>query len=303
MSETNAQIDNKQPISPKGKAPITGDGAHVIVIGNEKGGTGKSTTAMHIAVALLRLGYKVGTIDLDARQATFSRYLQNRLGFIKHHKKYIPTPSHFAIEQNLSSNVQERREADELAFEGALAELSRKNHFVIVDTPGSSNHLSRFAHGHADTLITPINDCFVDLDLLAIIDPDSYKIKSPSVYTRMVDTQRGVRRKRDGGTINWIVMRNRLSHVNSKNKQQISALLQRISEFAGLTIAPGYGERVVFRELFLKGLTLLDLKHDNEQPMTLSQLTARQEVRQLIIALDPEKLKGRVSPLRKKKRA
>ena len=52
--------------------------AHVVVLGNEKGGSGKSTTALHVAVALLKAGQRVATIDLDSRQKSFTRYIENR---------------------------------------------------------------------------------------------------------------------------------------------------------------------------------------------------------------------------------
>ena len=54
-----------------------GDRAHVIVLGNEKGGSGKSTTAMQLFVALARAGHRVGALDLDFRQQSFFRYLDN----------------------------------------------------------------------------------------------------------------------------------------------------------------------------------------------------------------------------------
>ena len=40
----------------------------VIVVANEKGGSGKSTIAMHVAIALMKRGHRVATIDLDLRQ-------------------------------------------------------------------------------------------------------------------------------------------------------------------------------------------------------------------------------------------
>lgn len=292
--------DKNQTLSTKPKDPTVGDGAHVIVFGNEKGGSGKSTTAMHTAIALMRLGYKVGTIDLDARQGTLSRYMKNRFEFIKKHKKFIPSPEHLAIEKSGAENVSAQQDEEQAFFEMAIAELKPRNHFIVVDTPGTDSFLSRLAHSYADTIITPLNDSFVDLDLLAEIEPETFTIKGPSIYTKMVEEQKAKRKMRDGGTINWIVMRNRLSHISAKNKEQVGKLLEQISWFAEFTVAPGFGERVVFRELFLKGLTLLDLKQDPNAPMTMSQITARQEVRQLIMTLAPETLKGKVSPLRKK---
>ena len=56
--------------------------AHIIVFGNEKGGSGKSTSCMHVATALARMGHRVGALDLDLRQRSFGRYVENRRAFI-----------------------------------------------------------------------------------------------------------------------------------------------------------------------------------------------------------------------------
>ena len=274
--------------------------AHVIVFGNEKGGSGKSTTAMHTAIALLRLGYKIGTIDLDARQGTLSRYVHNRNDFILTYKKYIPSPRHLSIAKSDQESVDKQETEEQTFFEMALEEFRSSCDFVIVDTPGSDSFLSRLAHSHADTLITPLNDSFVDLDVLAKIDPATYEIKGPSVYTKMVKQQQALRAEEGKEPFTWIVMRNRLSHINARNKKKIGMILEIIGHQFGFEIAPGFGERVAFRELFLKGLTLLDIKTDPKGPMTLSQITARQEVRQLIMTINPEKLKGQRRPLKKK---
>ncbi len=274
--------------------------AHILVFGNEKGGSGKSTSAMHVAIALLRMGYKVASIDLDARQGTFSQYMRNRFEFVKQSKKTIPSPNHMAIEKSQANTVALANAQDQTFLEMALTELSTQADFIIIDTPGSDSFLSRLAHSYADTLITPINDSFIDLDLLATLDSKTFDIKKISVYAQMVQEQRERKKQRDGGTINWIVMRNRLSHINAKNKKLIGLLLQRIGLELDFKVAPGFGERVVFRELFLKGLTLLDVKDSPENPLTLSQVTGRQEVRQLIAAIAPETLKGHATPLEKK---
>ncbi|MCB1681472.1 MAG: AAA family ATPase [Rhodospirillales bacterium] len=270
--------------------------AHIIVFGNEKGGSGKSTAAMHTAVALLRLGYKVGSIDLDARQGTFTRYLKKRFDFITSTRDHLPSPTHMAIPRSEADTVVDQRAEEQEFLTLALQELGASHHFIIIDTPGTDSFLSRLAHSHADTLITPMNDSFIDLDLLADIDPDTFTIKGPSIYTKMVQDQRNQRKLRDGGTIDWIVMRNRLASLNARNKQDVGKVLKSLAEPFGFRIAPGFHERVIFKELFLKGLTLLDLKESKEHPLTLSQLTARQEVRKLVVELGPEKIKGHVRP-------
>ena len=270
--------------------------AHIIVFGNEKGGSGKSTTAMHTAIALLRLGYRVGTIDLDARQGTLTRYLKKRFDFITRNREHLPSPAHMSIEKSRLENVTEQQREEEAFLLMALDELGHVCDFIIIDTPGTDSFLSRLAHSYADTLITPMNDSFIDLDLFADIDMENHEVKGPSIYSRMVDDQRQKKKLRDGSGIDWIVMRNRIMHLNTNNNKVISRLLDEISRLAGFRLAPGFGERVVFKEMFLKGLTLLDLKEDQDGGLTLSQISARQEVRNLIMEIAPEKIKGHATP-------
>ncbi len=277
------------------KKPPAAQRAHIIVFGNEKGGSGKSTSAMHVAVALLRLGYRVGTLDLDARQASFTRYMKNRFDHILRERLDTPMPTHMAVHRSTAETIETRNDEDRKFLHMALAEQVTENDFLVIDTPGSDTFLSRLAHSYADTLITPLNDSFVDLDVIGRVDPQNHEISGPSIYTRTVHEQRGRKIARGDGPIDWIVMRNRLSHIDSRSRREIGEILEKMAEKFSFRTAPGFGERVIFRELFLKGLTLLDLK-DEGSGLTLSQVSARQEVRQLIAALAPEKLKGHRNP-------
>lgn len=266
--------------------------AHIIVLGNEKGGSGKSTTAMHVAIGLLRLGYRVGSIDLDARQGTFSRYMANRFEYSAREKLSLPIPLHFPIERSKADSVASQEEQDSAFLGMAMDELHAQTDFVVIDTPGSDTFLGQLAHSYADVLITPMNDSFVDLDVLARINPDTREIKSPSIYTRMVLDQKKIKKDRDGTDLDWIVMRNRLSSLDARNKREVGELLETIAEKFGFRLAPGFGERVIFRELFLKGMTLLDLKEDPNYKMTISSISARQEIRELLRCIAPENLRG-----------
>ena len=193
----------------------------MLVIGNEKGGSGKSTTALHIAVALLGEGARVATLDLDARQGTLSRYIENRAAYARRKGIDLPMPIHAAVPL---STLPDRiaAEADETArFEAALEPAVAAADFVIVDTPGSDTHLSRLAHTWADTLLTPLNDSFIDLDLLARVDPDTLKIVRPSIYAEAVWKQRQMRAIQGGRPVDWVVMRNRLSSLAARNKRDM----------------------------------------------------------------------------------
>jgi chromosome partitioning protein len=267
-------------------APAPGR-AHVVVIGNEKGGSGKSTTALHIAVALLAQGARVATLDLDARQATLGRYIENRAAYAKRKGVALAMPVHLAV---ALSTLPERdaAEADEKArFDAALEQVIEQVDFVIVDTPGSDTHLSRLAHTWADTLLTPLNDSFIDLDLLARVDPDTLKIVRPSIYAEAVWKQRQLRAVQGGRPVDWVVMRNRLSSIAARNKRDMATVIEALAKRIGFRIAAGLSERVIYKELFLNGLTLLDLKRGGSGPsLTLSHVAARQEVRDLVAALN-----------------
>lgn len=260
--------------------------AHIIVLGNEKGGSGKTTTCMHLIVALLRLGFSVGTIDIDSRQRSLSRYLENRRQTILKENVSLPQPQHVVVQRSPFNIVKEAEEDDRERFTKTLARLVETNDFVVVDSPGSDTYLSRVAHAHADTVITPINDSFVDLDVIANVDGQTMKIIKPSIYSEMVWEQKLSRAKRDGGSIEWIVMRNRLSNIDAKNKRFMTQATTELARRIGFRVAPGFSERVIFREMFLQGLTVLDIMEMNGGAgLSLSHVAARQEVRDLLKTL------------------
>lgn len=260
---------------------------HVIVVGNEKGGSGKSTIAMHLAVGLLRLGYSVGTADLDSHQATFTNYMKNRWHHVAQGGASVPMPEHIHIDRADIVNGHERRDQEHWRVETAVGELAAKHDFVVVDTPGSDRWLNIVGHSLADTLITPVNDSFVDLDLIAKIDPQNLRMAKPSVYTEMVWDLTRQRQKRDGRTINWFVLRNRQSSEDTRHKQDVARLAEDMQRPLGYTLAPGLSERNIYRELFLQGLTLLDVREGEGKGLSLANINARQEVRNLVRAILP----------------
>ncbi|MDA1309162.1 MAG: AAA family ATPase [Proteobacteria bacterium] len=271
-----------------GKTAGTSDAlpATVIVFGNEKGGSGKSTTAMHVIVGLLRLGFKVGSLDIDSRQWTLTRYLSNRAQTVKREALRLPMPQHVFLSRSDRPMRDEAEAEDKARLEAVLAKLRTQVDYIVVDCPGTDTYLGRLATSYADKLVTPVNDSFIDLDLLANVDGSTVMVQRPSVYSEMVWEQRKIRAKRDGGTIDWVVLRNRLSSINARNKIDMARVMEDLSKRIGFRIAPGFAERVIFRELFLRGLTMLDTFEigDSGKPK-LSHIAARQEVRGLINAL------------------
>jgi chromosome partitioning protein len=257
----------------------------VIVLGNEKGGSGKSTVAMHLIIALIKRGFSVASIDLDAGQGTLSRYIENRDAYMKRIGLALDLPEHRRIYRSHETDRRFAERSERMTMEAALSELRSKD-FVVIDTAGSDNSLSRLGHGYADTLITPMNDSFLDLDLLAHIDSENHDIVSLSSYGRMILTERQQRIKNSRQPADWIVMRNRLTHVDAQNKREMAELLDMLSRNFQFRVTPGFGERVIFRDLFIKGLTLLDLRDDAPDiALTMSHVAARQEVRDLLQAM------------------
>lgn len=258
---------------------------YIIVVGNEKGGSGKSTVAMHLIVALLSDGCDVGSIDLDSRQGTLTRYVENRQQTSEHLPDPLPMPEHVAVARSTAPGVAEAAEEEAEALDAALKQLAKMD-FIVIDTPGSDNPLSRRAHAMADTLVTPLNDSFLDLDLLGRVDRHGKRVTRPSIYSEMVWDQRKRRAAAGGKPIDWVVLRNRLTTLDARNKREIARLLGELSKRIGFRIVPGFTERVIFRELFPRGLTLLDLtKVESGIEFAMSHVAARQEIRDLVAAL------------------
>ncbi|HEY8190639.1 MAG TPA: division plane positioning ATPase MipZ [Micavibrio sp.] len=266
--------------------------AHIIVFGNEKGGTGKSTAAMQTAIALLRRGYKVGTIDLDARQGTMTAYMKNRWAYMTRTKKSLPVTTHMDIESSsvIFTAGKEREEHDFLFL--AMSELHRNCDFIVIDTPGSDTHLSRTAHGYADTLVTPLNDSLIDLDLLARIDPSTRELGGPSVYTKMVEKKNDERTQRGAFAVRWIVMRNRVAQGKAKSRPEIEAHLATLADRYNFTLVEGFGDRIIFRDMFIDGLAMADLAAE-KLLLKAEEKAAWREVNALIDTIDPEDITQR----------
>ncbi|MCB5411123.1 division plane positioning ATPase MipZ [Pseudogemmobacter faecipullorum] len=257
--------------------------AHIIVVGNEKGGSGKSTTSMHVATALVRMGHRVGALDLDLRQRSFGRYVENRRAYLARAGLDLPSPDYRELPEAVAGGQGENPFDQRLT--AAVAALDSEMDYIIIDCPGSHTRLSQVAHSLADTLITPLNDSFVDFDLLARIDSETGKVVGPSIYAEMVWGARQLRAQAGLKPIDWIVLRNRLGAQAMHNKKKVGAALEDLSRRIGFRVVPGFSERVIFRELFPRGLTLLDLKDTGVDQLNLSNIAARQELRDLMTAL------------------
>lgn len=272
-----------------GASILDGKKRIIIVIGNEKGGAGKTTTAMHLIVSLLTLGFKVASIDVDSRQKSLTRYIENRSQTNEKSGGKLLMPEHFVIPESQNSDLNLRANEEESRFLDALNHTDFAD-FVIVDTPGNNTVLSNIAHANADIIITPMNDSFIDLDVLAKVNPDTLAIEKPTHYSQMVWEQKMKRAAKTQESIDWIVLRNRLSNIDAKNKRNMTEVLSKLSNRIGFRHAHGFSERVIFRELFLSGLTLLDLASQGIQ-LSLSHIAARHELRLFLISLNITKIK------------
>lgn len=250
---------------------MSGVKPHIIVFANEKGGSGKSTTAVHTAVALSVSGHKVAALDLDTRQRTLARYLENREATVCRRDAELDVPSYSVLDP-----------LTEAALDAEIARLGLGQDFVIIDTPGRDDPVARAAIARADTLVTPINDSFVDLDLIGQVDPESFRVSKPSFYAELIWDLRKERARADGGTVDWVLLRNRLQHLDAHNMRRVGAALGELSKRVGFRTVPGLSERVIYRELFPKGLTLLDKKQLGG--FSVSHVAARQELREMISA-------------------
>jgi chromosome partitioning protein len=255
--------------------------AHVVVIGNEKGGAGKSTIAIHLTTALLHAGARVSVIDLDLRQQSMSGFFAHRATWTASAGANLPTP----VEVTGPALAKLDAAAAMSALEAAL-ERAQGGDYVIIDTPGGDTALSRTVHGKADVIVTPMNDSFVDFELLGQVDPVTLNLTRPSIYAETVWEARKARAATRGRSIDWIVLRNRLATTEARNRRRLEERMVALARRVGFRIGPGLRDRVIYRELFPFGLTVADLGPGvRPVPVALSHVAARQELRALIQAL------------------
>ena len=267
--------------------------ARIITIGNEKGGAGKSTVAIHLSIALLAVGKRVGVIDLDVRQRSLTRYLENRARWMQNTGARLTMPEILRVEASQERDLDKAEAEESQRFLTSLSRLKRDCDFVIIDAPGGDTFLSRLAHIYADTLITPMNDSFVDFDLLGDVNPQTLDVLRPSFYSEMVWDCRKKKAQTSRRPIDWVVMRNRMSTLAARNKERVGGALEHLSKRIGFRLAPGLSERVIYRELFPAGLTLLDLSDTaSNVAFTMSHKAARQELRDIVIVLQLPELAG-----------
>jgi chromosome partitioning protein len=259
----------------------------VIVVGNEKGGAGKSTIAVHLATALLYGGAKVALLDLDLRQCSSMRFFENRQAWVAANAVTLPMP----IQQRLSDDdiaLAARPEADQVEkFEAAFTAAREAADFVLIDTPGGDTAISRLAHGLADLIVTPMNDSFVDFDMLGHVDPVTMELQKPSLYSLTVWEARKARAlSGQRQALDWVVLRNRLATTEARNRKRVEDRLTALSKRVGFRMGPGLRDRVIYRELFPFGLTIADLSTQvRPVPVSLQHLAARQELRALMHSL------------------
>jgi chromosome partitioning protein len=264
----------------------TSSRGRVIVVGNEKGGSGKSTVAIHIAVALMKAGQSVATIDLDSRQRSFTHYVENRRAWAKHIGRELETPHHCCIEQKFDHPTADDEIVECNALTETVENLANSHGFVVIDTPGHNRYMMRLAHAMADTLITPLNDSFVDFDVLGAVDPETFTVAGIGHYARIVEEARR-QRQADRLDTDWIVLRNRLSSLGSRNKRFVGRALEQLSQKLNFRCVDGLAERVIFREFYPRGLTAVDDLDEatlGTRP-TMSHVTARMEMENLLSAV------------------
>ncbi|HHG89575.1 MAG TPA: ATPase [Devosia sp.] len=264
------------------------NGAHVIVLGNEKGGSGKSTTAFHLAIYLLYEGFSVATIDVDSRQQTLTQYVRNRRNWARNHDLHIPQTTHYHLPLSRGDSVSQNHRLEFDVFRHAVSEVESEMDFLLIDTPGFDTNLTRLSHSLADTLITPLNDSLIDLDVLAHIDPVTGEPRELSHYARLVQRARKERLAIDGRTIDWVLARNRISMLSSRNMRLVHSGIDQLATRLGARVAEGIGERVIFRSLFPIGMTVFDpvQNHSVAGSPTLSNTSATQEYKSLVSALN-----------------
>lgn len=258
----------------------------VIVVGNEKGGAGKSTLAIHIVAGLLHAGRRVAILDLDLRQRSMSHFFAHRAAWTAANGVTLPMP----VEPDLGDGkaLAKADEAQQIAtFERAFAEAQDVD-IILIDTPGGDTPLSRAAHAKADQIVTPMNDSFVDFDMLGSVDPVTLELLKPSTYSESVWEARKHRAIKEGrhAAIDWVVITNRLAVAEARNRKRLEERMLKLAKRVGFRVGPGLRDRVIYRELFPFGLTVADLSSEvRPVAVSLAHVAARQEMRNLMQSL------------------
>lgn len=269
--------------------------ASVIVVGNEKGGAGKSTIAIHTAVALAHAGAKVAVLDLDLRQQTLGHFFQNRAKWLEANSAEAPMPMVHPVSNDGAALARASDEEAVARFLEAFGESSEGADFVLIDTPGSDTAISRTAHGIADLIVTPMNDSFVDFDMLGVVDPVTLELTRHSLYSETVWNSRKARAAKDRKMIDWVVLRNRLAPTEARNRKRLDERVTALAKKVGFRVGPGLRDRVIYRELFPFGLTIADLSPKiRPVAMSLQHVAARQELRAVMTALGISGLDGEI---------
>ncbi len=259
--------------------------AQVIVVGNEKGGAGKSTVAIHLATALLHAGRRVAHLDLDLRQQSMARFFANRAAWTAANRVTLPMPEPSGLDGDGVRIAALPAEEAIAVFEAAFATARTAADVVVIDTPGADTPVSRAAHAQADVLVTPLNDSFVDFDMLGHVDPVTLELTSPSLYAESVWEARKGKMLRERRAMDWLVLRNRLATTEARNRKRLDERIEALSKKVGFRIGPGLRDRVIYRELFPFGLTIADLSADvRPVAVSLAHVAARQELRAMMVA-------------------
>lgn len=273
-------------IDGEGRSGVKAHSARVVVVGNEKGGSGKTTIAMHLAIGLLQRGAAVGAVDLDSHQQSLSRYLDNRQMWCRDNDVALAAPEHRLIEQSSQDSRSAAYQQDLGALQEELAALGSRCDIILLDCPAGDGSLSRAAHSLADVLITPLNDSFVDLDPLLQFRPGVFQVLALGSYFRMLWEIRNERHRSGCPAFDWIVLRNRLSGLADQNKRNLAHVLGKVAPIMRFHLAEGLGERIIFRQLFQQGLTLFDIDEPKTSILsTHSHQVARSELSVLLDVL------------------
>ena len=255
-----AGLEQPKPLATAGSERQPG---RIIVFSNLKGGTGKSTTALSVIVGLLRRGKSVASLDLDMDQEALSRYLFNRTRFAKLTKLRIGMPDHHRFtEIDPGGNGAELSTRLDI-LSGLIDNLVAENDYLVIDCPSLDNPLTRAVTARADVLTSPVNESFLDIDVIGEVRGSPPTVTRVGPFAEMIGAE--MQRRRDEGIdqLEWIVVRNRRNPSATRHTAAIGTVLGELSRNLSFRVADGFVDRLIFRELFLVGLSILDLRKDD----------------------------------------